>query len=187
MALIALFIWLQYLNNIISAGVLVAFFMTNLLLVLLWHKSPDDNLGLLERYLVFFNAMISFLSGLLLMHVCTSTIGYALTYLCCLVALCTCVRIKRRCPTATYFGGKTQRATTLHMTVGVVSVEDEYSRVLLVLYLPLLGIAVNWYLAAQLSWTDYAFLVLWWRFTFHLVTTSAWGTTAGGTRMTLVG
>jgi hypothetical protein len=29
-----------------------------------------------------------------------------------------------------------------------------------VLYLPLLGIAINWYLTAQLLWTDLAFLVL---------------------------
>ncbi len=28
------------------------------------------------------------------------------------------------------------------------------------LYLPLLGIAINWYLTAQLLWTDLAFLVL---------------------------
>jgi hypothetical protein len=43
--------------------------MTISLLVLLWHISPDDNLGLLERYLAFFNT-ISFLSGLLMAHVC---------------------------------------------------------------------------------------------------------------------
>jgi hypothetical protein len=84
------------LNNFISTGVLVALFMTNSSLVLLRHKSPDDDPGLLERHLTFFNAMISFLSGLLLTHICTSTIGYALMCLCCLVALCTCARIKRR-------------------------------------------------------------------------------------------
>ncbi len=62
----------------------MAFFMTTLLLILLRHKSPEDNPGLLERHLAFFNAMISFLSGLLLKHVCTSMISYALTCLCCL-------------------------------------------------------------------------------------------------------
>jgi hypothetical protein len=84
MVLITSFFRLQYLSNLISTGVLVALSMINLLLVLLRHKSLEDNLGLLERHLAFFNA-ISFLSGLLLMHVCTLTIGYALTCLCCLV------------------------------------------------------------------------------------------------------
>jgi hypothetical protein len=160
MTLIALFVWLHYLNNFISAGVLVVFFMTNLLLILLRHKSPDDNPGLLERHLALFNTVISFLSGPLLAHVCTLTIGYALMCLCCLVALRTCIRIKPWCPTATYFGGKTQRATMQHMTVGILLVEEEYFPVPLVPYLPLLGIALNWYLAAQLPWTNLAFLVL---------------------------
>ncbi len=84
MRLIMSFVWLQYLNDFISAGVLVAFFMTNSLLVLLWHKVLDNDPGLLERHLAFFNA-IRLLSGLLLMHLCTSTIGYALMCLCCLV------------------------------------------------------------------------------------------------------
>ncbi len=160
MKLTALLVWLQYLNNFISSGALVAFFVTNSPLDLLRHKSQDDNPGLLERHLVFFNAMISFLSGLLLTHVCTSMISYALTCLCCLVMMCTCIRIQRRCPAATYFGGKKRHATMQQMTVGVVLVEEEYFHAQLVPYLPLLSIAVNWYLAAQLPWTSLAFLVL---------------------------
>lgn len=159
MTLIASFVRLQYLNDFISAGVLVAFSMTNSSLVLLRHESPDDDPGLLERLLACFNA-ISFLSGLLLTRACASTIGSVLTGMCCLMALWTCVLIKRRCPAAPYFGGKTRRATTQHMTVGVVSVEEEYFRAPLVPFLPLLGIAVNWYLVAQLPWTDLAFLIL---------------------------
>jgi hypothetical protein len=46
------------------------------------------------------------------------------------------------------------------MTIGVVLVEEEYFHTPLVLYLPLLSIAINWYLVAQLPWTDLAFLVL---------------------------
>ncbi|KAL3826248.1 hypothetical protein ACHAXA_006276 [Cyclostephanos tholiformis] len=159
MTLIASFVRLKYLNDFISAGVLVAFSMTNSSLVLMRHESPDDDPGLLERSLACFNA-ISFVSGLLLTRVCTSKLGMVLTGLCCLASLSTCVFIKRRCPAAPYFGGKTRRATTQHMTVGVVSVEEEYFRAPLVPYLPLLGIAVNWYLVAQLPWTDLAFLIL---------------------------
>jgi hypothetical protein len=41
-----------------------------------------------------------------------------------------------------------QRAITQHMTIGVVLVEEEYFLAQLVLYLTLLGITINWYLAA---------------------------------------
>ncbi len=47
-----------------------------------------------------------------------------------------------------------------HDCVRVMSVEEEYFHALLMPYLPLLGIAVNWYLVVQLLWTDLAFLVL---------------------------
>ncbi len=47
--LIVLFVWLQNLNYFISTRVLVVFSMTNLLLVLLRHKTLDDNPSLLER------------------------------------------------------------------------------------------------------------------------------------------
>ncbi len=138
MMLIALFVRVQYLKNFIFARVLVAFSMTNLLLILLWHESLDNNIGLLERHLAFFNTMISFLLGLLLMHICTLTISYALMCLCCLVALYICIWFKRWCPVATYFGGKTWCTTTQHMTIKVVLVVEEYFRVPLMPYPPLL-------------------------------------------------
>lgn len=159
MTLIASFVRLQYLNDFISAGVLVAFSMTNSSLILLKHESPDDSPGLLEKLLFGFN-VICFSSSLLISHTCTSTIGKLLTGTSCLLAILTCILIKRWCPAAPCFGGKTRRATTQHMTVGIVSVDDEYFRTPLVPYVPCLGIAVNCYLIAQLPWTDLAFLVV---------------------------
>jgi hypothetical protein len=190
MTLIVLFVRLQYSNDFISTGVLVAFSMKNSSLVLLLHESPDNDPGLLGRHLTFFNA-ISILLGLLLMHVCTLTISCTLTCLCCLVALCTCICIKHQCHVAIYFGGKTRHATMQHMTVGVVSVEEEYFRAPLMSYLPLLGIPVNWYLVAHslgpTSPSSSSSFPWQWRFTSHLVTTTVWGTTAGGMHMTPAG
>lgn len=159
MTIIASFVRLQYLNDFISAGVLVAFSMTNSSLVLLRYESPDDSPGLLEKLLLGFNA-ICFVSSLLLTHTCTSTIGRIITVLSCLSALMTCILIKLWCPAASYFGGKTRRATTQHITVGIVSVDEEYFRTPFVPYLPCLGMAVNWYLIAQLPWNDLAFLTM---------------------------
>jgi hypothetical protein len=60
--------------------------------------------------------------------------------------------------------------TTQVMTVGVVSVDEEYFRALLKLYLPLPGIAINWYLFAQLPWTNLlAFLILFYPLMFALL------------------
>ena len=162
MTIIASFVRLQYLNDFISAGVLVAFSMTNSSLVLLRYESPDSSPGLLETLLFGYN-MICFLLSLLLTHTpwCTSSpspIGMFITGLSCSSALVTCILIQLWCPAASYFGGKSRRATTQHMTVGVVSVKDEYFRTPFVPFLPCLGIAMNWYLIAQLPWNDLAFL-----------------------------
>jgi len=157
MTLIASFVPLEYLNDLISAGVLVAFSMTNSSLLLLRHESPDDAPGLLEKLLTWFNALC-FLSSLALAHLCTSLFGKMLTGLCCLLAFVACVLIHRWCPPAAYFGGKARRKTTQHMTVGTVAVSEEYFRTPLLPYVPCLGIFVNWYLVAQLTWRGLAFL-----------------------------
>ena len=58
--------------------------------------------------------------------------------------------MKLLCPDAAYFGGKTWRTTTQHMTVGTP----------LLPFVPCLGIFVNWYLVAQLPWSGLVFLAL---------------------------
>jgi len=157
MTLVASFVPLEYLNDLISAGVLVAFSMTNSSLLLLRHESPDDDPGSLERLLAWFN-LGCFLSSLMLTHLCASTVGSFLTGACCQITLSMCVLIRLRCPPAAYFGGKTRRTTTQHMTVGIVSVSEEHFRTPLLPYVPCIGIFVNWYLVAQLPWAGLASL-----------------------------
>ena len=159
MTLIASFVSLEYLNDLISTGVLVAFSMTNSSLILLHHESPDDDPGLLKRLTTCYN-VICFLSSLCLTHMGTSFAGKMLASACCLLALLVCICIKLLCPADAYFGGKTQRTTTQHMTVGVMSVVEEYFRTPLLPFVPCLGIFVNWYLVVQLPWSGLAFLAL---------------------------
>ena len=159
MTLIASFVPLEFLNDLISAGVLVAFSMTNSSLLLLRLESPDTSEGLLEKLLTCFNIMC-FVTSLMLNYICTSLIGKILTGMCCVLTLTICILLKQWCPAASYFGGKTRRSTTQHMTVGFRSVEEEYFKTPLLPFLPCLGIAVNWYLIAQLQWTDLVLLAL---------------------------
>lgn len=153
MTLVASFIPLEFLNDLISAGSLLAFSMANSSLVLLRLESPDSSPRLLELLLIWFNVMC-LVSSLMLNHMCTSFFGKTLAGICCSLTLMICVLLKQWCPAATYFGGKTRRATTQHMTVGIVSVEEEYFKTPLLPFVPCLGIFLNWYLIAQLQWTD---------------------------------
>ena len=128
MTLIASFVPLEFLNDLISAGVLVAFSMTNSSLLLLRLESPDTSEGLLEKLLTCFNIMC-FVTSLMLNYICTSLIGKILTGVCCFLTLTICILLKQWCPAASYFGGKTRRSTTQHMTVGIRSVEESTSKV----------------------------------------------------------
>jgi APA family basic amino acid/polyamine antiporter len=160
MTLIASFVPFKHLNDMISAGVLVAFSMTNSSLILLRHESPDETPFLLEKLLASFNGFAFLASLLMSTPFFASIIGKALTFACCILTLLACVLIKLRCPAAAYFGGKTRRTTTQHMTVGVVSVEEEEFRTPFLPFFPCLGIFMNWYLVAQQSWTGLGLLIL---------------------------
>ena len=160
MTFIASFVPFQHLNDMISAGVLVAFSMTNSSLILLRHESPDETPFLLEKLLVSFNCL-SFLTGLLLSTPFFAlVIGKVLTFACCVMTVLTCIFIKLWCPAAAFFGGKTRRTTTQHMMVGVVSIDEEEFRTPFLPFFPCLGIFVNWYLVAQQSWSGLGLLIV---------------------------
>ena len=158
MTIIASFVPFENLNDMISAGVLVAFSMTNSSLVLLRHESPDDSPFLVEKLLTAYN-VLALVTALLFTYCFTSVLGIVLTSLSCVVTLLSCVLIKAFCPEASFFGGKT-RTTTQHMQVGVKRVEEEEYRTPMLPFIPCLGIFVNWYLIAQLSMTGMIMLVV---------------------------
>ena len=158
MTFIASFVPFENLNDMISAGVLVAFSMTNSSLILLRHESPDDSPFLVEKLLTGYN-ILALVTALLFTYCFTSVLGIVVTSLSCVVTLLSCVLIKAFCPEASFFGGKT-RTTTQHMQVGVKPVEEEEYRTPMLPFVPCLGIFVNWYLIAQLSMTGMIMLVV---------------------------
>jgi amino acid transporter len=175
MTTIATLVPFTYINDLISAGILVAFSLTNSCLVLLRLESPTTSGASwrLEHLLMLYNVQC-FVTAMLWSH---NT--WAITYwrsvqsvvaVGCLVAtLATLVFMARNCRRTKQFGGsvlgESERAaytmsassngSSHNATNGSGAVDDDddahYFSTPWVPYLPCLGIAVNWYLIAQLD------------------------------------
>jgi len=157
MTIIATFLPFTYLNDLISAGILVAFSMTDSCLVLLRCESPASRPYLLEQCLVVYNASclltallwshtIWFLPGPL--HAMLATLLTGLT-------IASFLYLMRHCPQSAHFGGSIlwqPLATQNNIDHGGSdSTTDHHFQTPLVPYLPCLGMAINWYLVAQLE------------------------------------
>jgi amino acid transporter len=174
MTIIATFIPFTYLDDLISAGILLAFSMTNACLVLLRCQSPINRPYQLEHLLVYYNALC-FTSSMLWSHewsympfqfTFAAILSFATMY--CFVHLC------RSCHLSAHFGGSIlaegEYTHDRHVTApgnlngsitnGATTAQQKYFTTPLVPYLPCLGMAVNWYLIAQLDVTGIFFLLL---------------------------
>ena len=157
MTLIATFLPFTYLNDLISAGILVAFSMTDSCLVLLRCESPASRPYLLEQCLVIYNASC-LLTALLWSHTIWFLPGPFQTILAILLTgltIASFLYLVRHCPQSAHFGGSIlcQPLATHHNNAdhgnqhgASDSTTDQHFRTPLVPYLPCLGMAVNWYL-----------------------------------------
>jgi amino acid transporter len=165
MTTIATLVPFTYLDDLISAGILVAFSMTNSCLVLLRCQSPADHPGLLERLLLIYNALC-FLSSMLWSHTWTYLPWPSLLALVSTLATIVCLFFLRKlCPRTTHFGGSIFTTGALnherHVDASLQEEDEEdettqnisYFATPMVPTLPCLGMAVNWYLIAQLDLT----------------------------------
>jgi APA family basic amino acid/polyamine antiporter len=155
MTLLATFVPFTYLNDLVSAGILVVFSMTCSCLVLLRCESASPQSNVVESFLAFYNGLC-FLTALLWSHefkllpfqgiwACLSTFTMAVSVL----------YLAMNCPQSTSFGGSIlsgDHADTDSM--------QYFFATPFVPYLPCLGMAVNWYLVAQLDAWGIFFLLL---------------------------
>lgn len=88
MIAIATIVPFQYLDDLISSGILIAFTITDTSVILVRKSSPHDNPVMLERLIVIFH-LLSFLSGLLLRNCSTETTGDAVRIMTVLFCACT--------------------------------------------------------------------------------------------------
>ena len=147
MTLLATFVPFKYLNDLISAGILVAFSMTNSSLVLLRCESPQARPQLLHQTLLLYNTLC-LVTGLSL----TRNVYPTLTVLSGLLTLSTFLYMWCKCPRLSVFGGSILRMDENNDDNDDEEEEDSYFETPLVPWTPCLGMFVNWYLVAQLSW-----------------------------------
>jgi len=152
MTLIATFVPFTYLDDFVSAGILVAFSVTNGSLVVMRRDSPTSRPLLLEKLLLAFNGMACF-SCLALVHGLSSLAGKAIATFLALVTACIGFVIAWLCPVSAIFGGR--RAVGAHWEEGV-----QYFSTPMVPFIPCLGTFANWYLIAQLEFLGIVLLLL---------------------------
>lgn len=147
MTLIAGFVPFTYLDDLISAGILIAFTMTNSCLVLLRCDSSSPHL--VEQHLVVYNTLC-FVTSLLWSHEFTWVPWQLLwTWLSTLALAGSIVTLAWQCPESAHFGGSILPAQHRHSIEG--QTQEAIFQTPWVPYLPCFGMAVNWYLIAQLE------------------------------------
>ena len=133
----------EYLDDLISAGILVVFAMTNSCLILMRCESPPHRPHLLGTGLVVYNGLC-FMTGIFLSHT-DSFEGTASSITFAIVTGCTALYLAWKCPHSSTFG----RGPTMSESPSVE--EHVYFQAPCVPLLPCLGIFVNWYLISQLD------------------------------------
>jgi APA family basic amino acid/polyamine antiporter len=157
MTFIATCIPFTYLDDLISAGVLVAFSLTDSSLVVLRCDSPAHRPFLLETCLILYNGLC-FTTTLLLVHGSRDVI----TTLSALATVSCAIYMSIQCPPAANFGGSVIQGTDSNNVASSAIPhpgKDDFHAPL-VPFIPCLGMAANWYLIAQLEVFALALLAL---------------------------
>jgi len=153
MTIFATFVPFSYLDDFVSAGILIAFTVTNCSLVIMRRESPESKPNLLPKLLAWFNAF-SFLTCLVASHGLQSPIGWILAFLLGFVSILIATKISRQCPPTKSFGNATRKTTTKFYG------DKKYFSTPLVPYIPCLGIFVNYFLISQLSFLGIGILLI---------------------------
>jgi APA family basic amino acid/polyamine antiporter len=151
MTLIATCVPFQYLDDLISAGILVAFSMTNACLILMRCDSPVHRPNFLINGLLTYS-FLCLTTGLLLSHT-DSLVGSALSIIFLVVTTGTAFYISFMCPRNATFGGS--------MNTESHPIEDgAHFEAPGVPLLPCLGIFVNFKLISELDGLGLVFLLV---------------------------
>ncbi|KAL7543121.1 hypothetical protein ACHAXR_012545 [Thalassiosira sp. AJA248-18] len=153
MTIFATFVPFSYLDDFVSAGILIAFTVTNCSLVIMRRESPESNPFLLQKLLAWFN-LFSFLTCLTVSHGAQTLIGRVFAVLMgCLVCTVITTKISRQCPPTQSFGNTTGKTAQIYGN-------KKYFSTPLVPYLPCLGVFANYFLISQLSFLGIGLLFM---------------------------
>lgn len=158
MVLIASFVPFTHLNDMISAGVLVAFSMTSSALLLLRHESPastsyDGRIRdsfLMEKLVAVFNAS-AFMGSIMMTHFMNTYTQQVIAIFLCIVMITSCFFMWLLCPQSKIFGGEKRRRHPGSPENHHLEGDDGYFKTPLLPLLPCVAIFINWYLTCQLE------------------------------------
>lgn len=143
MTVIATCVPFGYLDDIISAGILVAFSMTNASLIVMRCESPAHRPHLLRTSLIVYS-FLCFMTGMLLSHT-DSFLGSALSVPLGIATATTACFIAWACPRSKFFGGHVLAETHPELN------NDAHFEAPWVPLLPCLGMFVNFKLISELD------------------------------------
>ena len=143
MTLIATFVPFEDLDDFVSAGILVAFTVTNSSLIVMRRQSPTYRPRLLGQLLIVFN-IVSLGMTITFVHAWRHRWGKIVSLLLTTATAISWALIKFLCPPTAVFGGNRPIASTWEEGV-------QYFRTPFVPLIPCLGTIFNWYLVAQLE------------------------------------
>jgi APA family basic amino acid/polyamine antiporter len=143
MTIFATFIPFEYLDDFVSAGILIAFSTTNCSLVIMRRESPQSDPSLLAKLLAGYN-LSSFLTCITISHGLHLVIGWLFAVLFGILCIVLVVKISRQCPPSSTFGNVSD---VCHM----YDTNKRYFSTPWVPAIPCLGIFVNYMLISQLS------------------------------------
>ncbi|KAL9183903.1 hypothetical protein ACHAXT_004759 [Thalassiosira profunda] len=152
MTLFATFIPFSDLDDFVSAGILVAFTVTNCSLVIMRRQSPESNPNLLPKLLALFN-LFSFLTCITASHGLHLPIGWVFAVFLGLVSIILARKMAIQCPPTSSFGNSTDKAIQLFG-------DRQYFSTPLIPYLPCLGMTANFFLISQLSFFGIGLLLI---------------------------
>lgn len=157
MVLIASFVPFDHLNDMICAGILIAFAMTDSSLVLMRYDSPDQDEGLVDRCLGWMN-LTCFLWSVSVTHFWEYLLGKLVALVCTYKFIQSMHRLVGKCTPAETFGGKTRKSKSGFGDMSMSS--GDYFKTPFMPYVPCIGIFVNLYLVAQLELLGIGMLLL---------------------------
>jgi len=149
MTIFATFVPFSYLDDFVSAGILVAFTVTNCSLIIMRRKSPESQPSLLRGLLAWFN-VFAFLTCLAMSHL-DAPLSWILALLFGSSSVIIATQISRKCPPSLTFGNSSDKSTQPHD-------DKNHFATPLVPFIPCLGMFVNYFLISQLSFTGIAML-----------------------------
>jgi len=147
MIIIASFVPFDHLNDMISAGILLAFCLTDSSLILMRTESPDTEPFKVERSLLVFN-FASLLFGITMSHFFHFVLGKIILVLSFFQLFKSFRDLWIGCSPVVHFGGKTRK----YYGDRCAEIEENaFFKTPLLPFVPCFGIFINWYLIGQLE------------------------------------